>query len=83
MTCRIYKGDKGMIILCDRGGQSKRCSVCGRKATKLCDFPLRGKLAGKTCDKDLCDKCAVSVGHSVDYCPAHARYHQKNEVKNG
>lgn len=27
-----------------------------------------------TCDKAMCDTCAVSVGENLDYCGAHFRY---------
>ena len=88
MPCDTYRlGDNGVAIICSRGrSRAKPCSVtgCPRKATKLCDFKLRGAKEGKTCDRDLCDVHAISQGRqqlelvpgmskedSIDYCPAH------------
>jgi hypothetical protein len=48
----------------------RRCSSCGtRWASRQCDYP-KGK---GTCDKHLCDGCAVTVGPDLDYCPDHPR----------
>lgn len=77
MPCRPIPGG----YACSRGSHRKRCSVCSsRPATKLCDYPLRGAKAGRTCDAALCDRCAVRQGggvfgqpETIDYCPAHAR----------
>jgi hypothetical protein len=45
---------------------------CGRPHTSLCDFPLTGKLSGKTCDRKMCDNCRVKQpGKNRDYCRAH------------
>jgi hypothetical protein len=74
MTCRLYKMPNGTtMICCSRGYNTKRCRVCGRPATKLCDYQLTGPKAGQTCDTPLCDRCAVSLGVNMDYCPVHAR----------
>jgi len=71
-------------------GRSRRryCSVpgCNAPSEFQCDFPLRGKAAGRKCSKHLCrahrvrieDRQATllpaSVGtDAIDYCPAHAR----------
>jgi hypothetical protein len=89
MTCRPFshtdaKGRTMTGFVCGRGQSLKRCD-CGRPHTKLCDYALRGKKLGKTCDKALCDRCAVKHGDvqriddargqtdTVDYCQAHAR----------
>jgi len=63
----------GYAIVCTRGRRPITCSVCGKRGDKLCDFPLTGVKAGKTCDRGLCQKCAVHVEPDIDYCPAHAR----------
>lgn len=70
----IHDADGNVIgIACSRE-RVRLCSTgCGRRATKLCDFPLSGKKAGKTCDADLCERCAEHVGPDRDYCPPHAR----------
>lgn len=50
------------------GPRRKKCQTCGvRWHTKLCDF----KAAGKTCDKRLCDECAIPDGKDLDFCPSH------------
>ncbi len=77
MPCRTILDANGhpIGIACSRGSHAAPCSApgCGRSHTKLCDFPLKGAKAGKTCDAKLCDRCAVRVGKDTDYCPAHAR----------
>ena len=81
MPCTTLKlKDGGVVIACTRGRRTKaRCEHCGlNPVDKLCDFPLSGRLEGKTCDRKLCRHCAVSVGKNKDYCPAHARHAQKN-----
>ena len=63
---------------CVRGGrQPVLCQQCGKRThTKLCDGRVREYFAGTyelgTCDRKLCDDCAVSGGPNVDYCRLHA-----------
>lgn len=66
---------------CSRTGP-KACSSCSvlTRRPKLCDFPLAGAKAGKTCDRALCDGCATSIGPNRDYCPAHARQSKTSGV---
>lgn len=78
MTCHFWKGPNGeLTIACSRGRRKAAppCAACGRPSTKQCDYPLRGKKTGKTCDRHLCNACAVVVGSesgdSVDFCKAH------------
>jgi hypothetical protein len=86
MTCKVVRLDDGTVMFQCYRGQMDRCYVCGNRASRLCDFPLRGEKAGQTCDKKLCTKCAVKVkqsetlglgeapeGEVFDFCPAHAR----------
>lgn len=80
MTCHriggtLPDGRTWSGFACTRGERRQLCSSCkSRPATKLCDFPLSGKHAGKTCDRPLCSSCACQAGlPNVDYCPAHAR----------
>lgn len=82
MTCKVTKlGPDSYIIQCSRG-LNYRCRFCGSgNATKLCDFPLRGEMAGKTCDIRMCARCAVKVGENKDYCPPHARMADKEKEK--
>lgn len=72
MTCRSILDKDGAVVgvACSRG---QRCSGCGGRASKQCDFELKGPKAGKTCDKHLCGRCAVNVGPNRDLCPAHSR----------
>jgi hypothetical protein len=75
MPCNMIDfGDGTTAIVCTRGRRQKPCRWCGRPHTKLCDFPLSGAKAGKTCDAPMCDRCATSVGPNLDYCPPHTRY---------
>lgn len=62
------------IFICRRGRHRPApCVVCGKESSKLCDFPLRGAKAGKTCDRALCARCAVNQpGKDRDFCPTHA-----------
>jgi hypothetical protein len=78
MVCRtIYDNEgKAIGISCTRG-ESSKCSKCGARSTKLCDFPLTGHLKGQTCDRKLCARCAVKMGPNRDFCPAHAELHAK------
>lgn len=74
MGCRPFNAGGGVTgIACSRGS-GKPCSACGAsKATRLCDYPLRGAKQGQTCSRPICDKCTVKVGPERDYCPPHAR----------
>ena len=73
MPCRTIKVGDGFAVVCVRGQRAKPCAVCKSPSTQLCDFPLTGPKAGKTCDAPLCRRCAVKVGPDRDYCPAHDR----------
>ncbi len=69
--------DKGVsIFICRRRGSAPPCSVagCGKPSVAKCDWPLGGKRAGSTCDRDLCRDCRTARpgGPDVDHCPAHA-----------
>jgi hypothetical protein len=73
MPCDRYDlGNGGVAIVCSRG-RREPCSVAGCRATSvaLCDYPLQGKKAGKTCDRRLCAAHRVSKGKDRDYCPTH------------
>lgn len=85
MTCEQYQlRDGTTVTICMRGKRPKKaaCVACGKPATRLCDYPLRGKRAGKTCDRPLCDQCTkeqkgvIQLGPTIDtfdLCPAHAQ----------
>jgi hypothetical protein len=69
MPCAALKLEDGRTaILCSRGKRTRKCHCCGAPAARLCDFELR---RGKSCDKPLCDACAVPAGDDRDYCPDH------------
>ena len=84
MPCRtVSLPEGGYAIICGRGSRPKPCSICGRPHRKLCDFPLTGEKDGKTCDRPLCERCAVhpDPAKDLDYCPAHARLMEKGDSK--
>lgn len=86
MTCRhIDVGPGGFAIVCSRGSARSRCSIdgCTKPSTKLCDFPLSGSKAGKTCDRRLCDSHARAQGDSVDFCPTHAEMAERDTKATG
>lgn len=78
MKCDVLDlGGGATAIVCSRGHRRpKPCVQCGKPSTKLCDFPLKGKKAGATCSRPICDACARNMGASdkdtIDYCPTHA-----------
>lgn len=54
---------------------------CSEHATKQCDYPVKyGTKSRGTCSKHICDKHAVRIDGDRDYCPAHARKHQRDEA---
>ena len=75
MGCdHVQLPDGGFAIICTRGRRAPApCSRCkARPHEVLCDWPLTGRAAGKTCSAKLCRACAVSAGDR-DYCPPHAK----------
>jgi hypothetical protein len=81
MTCDfIQMPGGGTAVICSHT-RRRRCSACGElRATKLCDGPPAPGSRKKTCDADLCTRCAVHVdGKDVDYCPRHAPGAQPQE----
>ena len=58
----------------------ERCEICKiRKAKRLCDYvvdevwtSIDFQKHAITCDKKLCEKCAVRLGGETDFCPKHA-----------
>jgi hypothetical protein len=74
MSCQLLSSPRVDIVICSRG-QSERCSSCGNytRTPRRCDFRLGGAKAGRTCDRLICERCAVRVGNSEDLCPPHAR----------
>ena len=78
MPCKPLTDKEGRVFgfACSRGSSRPRCK-CGRPSRYLCDFPLKGRKEGQTCDAPLCDSCAKLIKKtaqgSVHYCPAHQR----------
>lgn len=62
-------------LMCSRGGRRTKCATpgCSGRADFLCDFPLAGKRAGKTCSRAMCERCRRAQSPGVDYCEPHAR----------
>lgn len=66
-------------IACGIRGEPCAEPNCGAPHEFLCDFPLAGKKAGKTCSRKLCKGCAkvqaekATDGTDRHYCPAHDR----------
>ena len=87
MTCRPFqvKDANGNVVgggfVCSRGERKQQCKFCAhRPAAKLCDRPLEGAKAGKTCSAAMCVECAISIGPDLDLCPPHGRErHQKRK----
>lgn len=66
MTCERIPLKNGVIFICSRTPAVKKRCKCGAIAVKLCDYPLRGKKAGQTCDRPLCAKCATQLDTVCD-----------------
>lgn len=81
MTCHTVHLPNGVTaIVRMQKPRSRHCWTCKRllKTWKLCDFPA-GK--GKTCDRVLCDACAVHREPDTDYCPQHAALTPEGRLK--
>lgn len=83
MACRPFVGPNGAVgFMCGPQGPRKACSApgCTDRATKACDFPVnRPGKKSRTCDADLCDRHATSMGDGLDWCPPHVRYAKDHE----
>lgn len=69
MPCTPFtlpNGARGFI--CSRTPRP-RCA-CGNPATLQCDAPTRRSTG--TCDRHLCERCAIEVGPELHLCQAHA-----------
>lgn len=78
----IMRDGQGRPIgfICGRGPRSKPCLYCGRPSSRLCDFALTGKWAGRTCDKAMCQGCTWSPEPEKDYCRAHRALIEKEKA---
>lgn len=75
MPCQWIKLPGGGVAHVSTSPQRKKFCACGAPCTKLCDFDVSppGQVTHrKTCDKPLCDKCAIHAGPDTDYCRPHA-----------
>lgn len=70
MGCAVERYKDGRVrFICGPGVEP--CSVCGRMAVSLCDYPV-GKR--KTCDQLLCERHAIKQGaewQDIHFCPTH------------
>jgi hypothetical protein len=82
MRCeRLALPNGAVAIVCTRGQRRPRCS-CGGYSKYQCDFPLRGKVAGRTCSRHLCGACVrAQPGGELDYCDAHHRKAQADRER--
>jgi hypothetical protein len=73
MKCTELRDKDGNLVgfACGRGRIGHDCHVCGKTAKIQCDFFLHEER--RTCDKWLCQACAVRVAPNTDYCPGHRR----------
>lgn len=77
----IYRDGDTTIITCRRSQPSPPCKSCGKPASFLCDFALMGPMTGKTCSHAVCSSCAVPIYPGKHYCPAHARYMERQAAE--
>lgn len=85
MACgRITMPNGSKLWICgdlNEEGASSFCGDCGDYGPGfLCDYPVG---EGKTCDRSLCDNCAVEIAPNIHYCQTHYREWQKFCDKNG
>lgn len=62
----------GVAIVCT-SDRPKRCTACGKRADRLCDWKVKGRRSG-TCDKPMCRRCSTNPqeDREKDLCPEHA-----------
>lgn len=69
MPCTHVTLPGGISAIVRTSGPRLRCA-CGRSPTLQCDAPTKRRSG--TCDRHLCERCAVEVGPDRHLCPAHA-----------
>ena len=84
MGCERFVSEDGKSIgfACSRRGAIwSPCSVpgCGSQGKYLCDFPLKGKKEGQTCDRRVCSTHAKLIRHNTHYCPIHVKMSEAEE----
>lgn len=71
MCEHVDLGDGNFAIICGGRKRAQYCA-CGRASKFLCDWKVAGKKSG-TCDKPICERCALNVAPDRDLCPEHQR----------
>ncbi len=73
MSCEVIRTPRGgKIFVCARGERKQICALCKqREAHYLCDHPVGTKRKAKTCDRPLCETCAVETGPNTHKCFVH------------
>ena len=75
MPCHWLNLPGGGVAHIRTSSQQPKLCACGRLSTRLCDYIVslpEQVTHKKTCDKALCDHCAVHAGPDLDYCREHA-----------
>lgn len=75
MCQRIDLGNGQVAIVCGPRQRAKFCS-CGREATLLCDWKVKGKRSG-TCDQPVCSQHALQVGPDKHLCQQHQKAYEE------
>lgn len=72
MGCEVVRFGGGVVgFMCGprRGARPHQCQNClKRRSSKQCDFKMS---EFKTCNRYLCEACAVHRDPDSDYCPTH------------
>lgn len=68
MPCATVRVGDAVAIVCSRSGGAHPCVVCGRIASKQCDYPRRPRPSRARCNAHMCDDHAVHVGLDLDWC---------------
>lgn len=76
MICTPTDFGNGMTGFVCSSGTRKRCK-CGRVATLLCDW----KVGSGTCDKPICEGCAIQPAPGKDLCHEHTKAFKEWKAK--
>lgn len=85
--CRpfVHRDTAGAVVgggfICG-GGSRRKCATagCTSKAPYLCDYPLDGVKAGKTCDRPICRRCVRELARDTHFCPIHHDMAQREVI---
>jgi hypothetical protein len=81
MACITLRDANGNVIGHACGVRVPRCKECRAPREFLCDWKLAGEKAGKTCDRNLCGRCAQSPAPEKHLCPEHWRMWQSHPAR--